>query len=649
MAPLALVLLLGGANAVYYLPGVAPVSYRPGSTVQLSVNKLTSTHTQIPYDYYSLPFCHPKIKEQAENIGERLAGDRIENSLYKLHVSEDEQCKIVCKKRVGKSGARAFAQSIDDDYRVHWIVDNLPASTLLTNKLDSAQPYHVRGFPVGFKMANAPPGDYSEVDPAVEFEPWSYYIFNHVRIIIAVHRHQGLEASEAVRIVGFRVEPFSVDHQIDASSVGETFDPKTAKLHTCSAAQPVTNSPSKYQRIDKPTEVVFTYDVLWEDSATPWANRWDVYLQGNPDDKIHWFSITNSTMIVVFLTVMVAMILFRTLSKDIAQYNEALIDESNEESGWKLVHADVFRPPRTSPMLFAVAIGSGAQIGAMLLCTLTFAMAGFLSPANRGSLITALLMLFVFMGAFAGYCSSRVYKAFRGTEWMKNTVLTAVLFPGFVFATFLGLDIALTCVGSSGAVPFSTLLMLVVLWFGVSVPLVFAGAYVGFKREIEPYPVRTNQIPRLVPPQPWYMHPVLTTTFGGILPFGAVSVELFFIMSAIWLHQVYYIFGFLFLVMMILVATCAEITILLCYFQLCNEDYHWWWRSFLTSGSTALYVFLYSAFYFSKLETNFALTYFLYFGYMSIISLGLFLVTGTVGFFSALWFNLVIFSSIKVD
>ena len=80
------------------------------------------------------------------------------------------------------------------------------------------------------------------------------------------------------------------------------------------------------------------------------------------------------------------------------------------------------------------------------------------------------------------------------------------------------------------------------------------------------------------------MHPVITCLIGDILPFGAVSVELFFIMSALWLHQIYYIFGFLFLVMIVLVATCAEISILLCYFQLCNEDYRWWWRSFMSSG-----------------------------------------------------------------
>jgi transmembrane 9 superfamily protein 2/4 len=87
----------------------------------------------------------------------------------------------------------------------------------------------------------------------------------------------------------------------------------------------------------------------------------------------------------------------------------------------------------------------------------------------------------------------------------------------------------------------------------------------------------------------------------------------------------------------------------LLYFQLCAEDYHWWWRSFLTSGSTAAYVFLYSSFYFSKLESNLPITYFLYFGYMGIISFGIFLFTGTVGFFAALWFNVVIFGSIKVD
>ena len=61
----------------------------------------------------------------------------------------------------------------------------------------------------------------------------------------------------------------------------------------------------------------------------------------------------------------------------------------------------------------------------------------------------------------------------------------------------------------------------------------------------------------------------------------------------------------------------------------CSEDYRWWWRSFLTSGSTALYVMLYSVAYFAHLEGNMVITYVLYFSYMGMISLAFFLLTGT--------------------
>ena len=51
----------------------------------LKVNKLTSVHTQLPYEYYSLPYCRPdKIESSAENLGEVLRGDRIETSPYEV-------------------------------------------------------------------------------------------------------------------------------------------------------------------------------------------------------------------------------------------------------------------------------------------------------------------------------------------------------------------------------------------------------------------------------------------------------------------------------------------------------------------------------------------------------------------------------------
>lgn len=179
------------------------------------------------------------------------------------------------------------------------------------------------------------------------------------------------------------------------------------------------------------------------------------------------------------------------------------------------------------------------QILAMTVCTMVCAVLGLTSPSNRGGLLTTLLLLFVFMGSFAGYTSARVYKLFGGKEWKKNTVLTASLYPGLMGSIFLFINSFVAYWGSSTAAPLTTLLSLILLWIGVSTPLVFVGSFFGFKRETIEVPVRTNQIARHIPDQTWYTHPLFSVALGGVLPFGAVCIEFYFVMSALWLHQVH--------------------------------------------------------------------------------------------------------------
>lgn len=273
-----------------------------------------------------------------------------------------------------------------------------------------------------------------------------------------------------------------------------------------------------------------------------------------------------------------------------------------------------------------------------------------MSPANRGTLLTSLCLLFVFMGSFNGYHSARVYKLFHGKEWKRNTLLAALFYPTVMGVVFCSINFFVWYHGSSTATPFGTMISLVMLWLGVSAPLVFIGSYFGFKKEIIEVPVRTNQIARHIPDQVWYTNPFFSVALGGILPFGAVCIELFFIMSAMWLHQYYFVFGFLFVVLIILVVTCSEITIVMCYFQLCNEDYRWWWRSYLSAGSSGGYLFVYSIWYFvTKLDIKGFVPTVLYFSYMGMISFTFFLVTGSIGFTSCLWFTKKIYGAIKVD
>jgi len=88
----------------------------------------------------------------------------------------------------------------------------------------------------------------------------------------------------------------------------------------------------------------------------------------------------------------------------------------------------------------------------------------------------------------------------------------------------------------------------------------------------------------------------------------------------------------------------------LCYFQLCSEDYLWWWRPYLTSGSSALYLFLYATFYFfTRLEITKLVSAIFYFGYMLIASYAFFVLTGTIGFFACFLFTRLIYSSVKID
>eukprot|EP00980_Cylindrotheca_fusiformis_P021502 scaffold8353_cov138-Cylindrotheca_fusiformis.AAC.33 len=624
-------------------PGVSPEVYQPDEEVQMFTDVVNSKKTQVPYEFYDLPGCPaPKMtesgrKRQRKNLGARLQGFELKPAPYTMKVKEDVRCTTLCQHNIKIKELKWLRKLIERQYRIHMTLDSLPV--LMRSKQLN---YAVRGYPIGFLA----PRNYTGL------EEDEFYLYNHLAFTITFNSVEN--SDDGVHITGFDVHPISIDHKIPESGLTPA-----SELDTCSnreGAEAVINDPAKYLKLKaQPGKaelpVIYSYDVKWEETNLLWADRWDVYLIGTPDDDIHSFAIINSLMIVLFLTGAIATIMMRTLRKDIAGYNDMhSVEGAQEETGWKLVHGDVFRPPTTSPMIFSILIGTGMQIGSALFFTMLCSMIGLINPMHKGQTLTAILVLYVLCGSVAGYVSARVYKFCDAKAWKRNMLLTAAGLPGVLVGIFMVLNVFLHIAGAATAVGFFMILAIFALWVCVSTPLVFVGAFLGFRAKKVEVPANVNKVNRKIPRSPWYSSPPVSFLLGGILPFGSVCIELFFIMSALWLHQIYYMMGFLLVVILILAATCAEVSVVMTYLQLCAEDHRWWWKSYFNCASAGFYLFLYSLWFLSKrLELVGVLPVVVYITYMWMISLLFSLFCGAIGVLCSFWFCRQIYGALKVD
>ncbi|TMW97006.1 hypothetical protein EJD97_006389 [Solanum chilense] len=399
-----------------------------------------------------------------------------------------------------------------------------------------------------------------------------------------------------------------------------------------------------------------TYSVKWEPTNITFAHRFEVYLD-YPffEHQIHWFSIFNSFMMVIFLTGLVSMILMRTLRNDYAKYAredddlETLERDVSEESGWKLVHGDVFRPPHYLALISAL-VGTGAQLALLVLLVILFAIVGTLY-IGRGAIVTTFIVCYALTSFISGYVSGAMYSRNGGKSWIKSMILTASLFPFLCFGIVFILNTIAIFYGSLAAIPFGTMVVVFVIWAFISFPLALLGTVFGRNWSGAPNnPCRVKTIPRPIPEKKWYLTPSVVSLMGGLLPFGSIFIEMYFVFTSFWNYKVYYVYGFMLLVFLILIIVTVCVTIVGTYFLLNAENYHWQWTSFSSAASTAVYVYLYSVYYYyvkTKMSGFFQTSF--YFGYTLMFCLGLGILCGAVGFLGSNLFVRRIYRNIKCD
>ncbi|OMJ81726.1 hypothetical protein SteCoe_17778 [Stentor coeruleus] len=620
----------------FNIPGILPRDYPEGHHIEIQVRELHSTETQLPFDYYYLNFCKPEGMNVAanENIAEILTGDQREKSPYFIEMNIEKICVKVCDKKNNKEQIANFKWMIDNNYYASWVLDGLPSGLRKFAKFERNEykvSFYQDGFPIGYRLKG------------------KYYVFNHANIFVKVYFD-----GENWRIVGFLVEPLSLNNDASMSCLSENF---SRYINITKMKQEIILPPDEMiesmnyeglpQELQK--EIVYTYSTFFEKSDIKWASRWDMYTYGaGSKTDVHWLSIINSFALVLFLSSIIAHILCRTIRNDISNYNDSTELEIRE-TGWKQIRGEIFRRPAYAN-LFCMIIGSGVQLICTSFVGLGCAYIGFLSPSYREIFLIFTFIMYMLFGTVSGYVSARFYKMFELKRWKINILGTALLYPGVCIVVFIPINACVMSEESSAAVPFTAMFFWLFLWFGIFGSLVYLGGGYGNLKDTISNPCKVNKIPRPISfPVNLRMHFVYF--LAGSLPFGCMFMELSYVMKSMWHHTLfYYLFGFSLLCYIVLIITSAEVSILMTYLLLCREDYRWWWISVEVAGSSGIYFFIYAfGYYYAELNFSRISSFVFYFGYMFLASATFSVITGTIGFLATFVFIRTIYSLIKSD
>lgn len=437
------------------------------------MNKIYSDNTQLQYAYFDLPFvCPPTGNRRHDssrasgqslslNLGEVLRGDRIKISDFEINMGQDIECAYLCDRLVDGHNIKWAQELIEEAYVTEWILDNLPGATSFVT-VDRKRKYYAAGFKLGYK-------DYDMVTG----KP-TYYMNNHFTMVVRWRKAPGSAGDHGGKVVtGFEVYTKSVDRgqrnatgcPTDVDELEQPFSLHIAPNNTNLAEQYPDSSyipPATVDLNQVSMTIPYTYSVYFrEEHDIEWANRWDLYFNDQAEStSTHWLAIVNSVIISSILGAVCMIIWIRTTSGDTKARGEVILEEAKLRSrkkterkpivgllekegspvfdedgadeeifddlaGWKVLHADVFRPPPFAGLL-APLVGSGLQLVSMIAGLLSLSCLGVLNPSWRGGFITVGVFIFFFAGGLSGYLSARLYKTFGGQNYRKNTLMVSV-------------------------------------------------------------------------------------------------------------------------------------------------------------------------------------------------------------------------------
>merc|ERR1719163_1892049 len=345
------------------------------------------------------------------------------NSLYKISMNRNIPQTIVCNRTTTLDEAKLLRAAIDSDYMFELFVADLPV---------------VR--PFGVKSKD------------VHDSSTRYFLINYLDFTVG-HNDDEVVSVNVTSDLG-------LEHLVDITTW------EAGKV------------------------IPFSYSVKWVKSDTSPSVALEMQLKathqtGHQNMDIHWLAIINSFVLMLLILSLFLLIIIRVVRSDLSRYLQIPDEELHaveEDAGWKLLHADVFRPPKHR-LVFCSAVGSGVQLFAMIVMIVLVGCIGVFY--QRGAVASAGVISYMVTAAVGGYVSANLYQKLGGEKWAWNIFITALMFVGPAFIIWSFLNTVAIFYGSTAAFPFPTILLMFTMWACVTFPLTVLGGIVGRHRALK--------------------------------------------------------------------------------------------------------------------------------------------------------------------
>ncbi|KAJ8906900.1 hypothetical protein NDN08_003384 [Rhodosorus marinus] len=556
------IVLLPGILFFSLIHGIASSSateFQTGDSIKVRGETVWSP-AQVTRDYSWVPYCGTHRESKKNTLTDFLNGNHESLLDYELEMGTSQSCKVLCIAHLSHDDLKRFELLIKRGYRVELTLDNLPLLQATESDDDRRR---LQGYAVG------------------EILDDELIIHNHIEFKVKTQRNGDANLpSSTWSIVGF---------QADVKSVKVT----QPELTNCMESIPMLLDPSSAE-----LELVMTYSVVFEEDDVTWESRWDAYT--NTDNVIRSGKrlLFLASLIIAGILGVYSLFVFRRAANEstsLSPYtgNDFVLEEETAV-GFEAIRGDVFRTP-SSPQYMTALVASGFQIASIADFALLLAVLRVHSPMRDKVIMKTWMIVAILSNVLAGWVCGWVYSLTGGSNRARAVLLTTGLVPGIVFILFFLLNWLLWAANAAGAVDFVVLLGLLITWFGLSLPLTIAGAFFAFRLVgSDPVGERTNLVPSVI------QQPRKGVAFScrlSLLPFLVAIEPLILVLYAAVNEIPAFLFSISIFGVLAVVVVSFEVGIISADYLLQNGDYRWWWLSYLSSGLTGLYCFVFSVIY----------------------------------------------------